>query len=49
VGEGAEQISHWIASIRYEYVQPAKDARQRTLNPLGLRIVDFHAEQEAAQ
>lgn len=48
-GDGAEQVSHWIASIRYEYVPPAKDARQRTLNPLGFRIVDFHAEQEAAQ
>ncbi|HEY6454819.1 MAG TPA: type IV secretion system protein [Steroidobacteraceae bacterium] len=48
-GDAAEQISHWIASIRYEYVQPAKDARQRTMNPLGFRIVDFRAEQEAAQ
>lgn len=48
-GDAAEQISHWIASIRYEYVQPAKDARQRTMNPLGFKIVDFHAEQEAVQ
>ncbi len=48
-GMRAEQVSHWIASIRYQYVQPAKDARQRTLNPLGFRIVDFHAEQEAGQ
>lgn len=42
----AEQVSHWIASIRYMYVQPAKDARQRTANPLGFRIADFHTDQE---
>lgn len=45
----AERASHWIASIRYQYMQPARDVRQRTLNPLGLRIVDFHTEQEAGQ
>jgi type IV secretion system protein VirB8 len=48
-GDAGEQVSHWIASLRYEYVQPAKDAGQRALNPLGFRIVDFHAEQEATQ
>jgi type IV secretion system protein VirB8 len=48
-GDGAEQLSHWIASIRYDYAQPSRDARQRSLNPLGFRIVDFHAEQEAGQ
>jgi type IV secretion system protein VirB8 len=48
-GDAAEQVSHWIASIRYQYLQPSRDARQRTLNPLGFRIVDFHTEQEAAQ
>ena len=48
-GDAAEQVSHWIASIRYQYVQPSQDARQRTLNPLGFRVVDFHAEQEAGQ
>jgi type IV secretion system protein VirB8 len=48
-GDAAEQVGHWIASIRYQYVQPSRDARQRTLNPLGFRIVDFHAEQEAGQ
>jgi len=45
-GDAAEQVSHWIASIRYQYVTPAKDARQRTLNPLGFRIIDFRTEQE---
>jgi type IV secretion system protein VirB8 len=45
-GDAAEQVTHWIASIRFQYVQPAKDARQRTLNPLGFRIVDFQTQQE---
>jgi type IV secretion system protein VirB8 len=48
-GDGAEQLSHWIASVRYDYVQPSRDVRQRSLNPLGFRIVDFRAEQEAGQ
>jgi type IV secretion system protein VirB8 len=47
--DAAEQVGHWIASIRYQYFQPSRDARQRTLNPLGFRIVDFRAEQEAGQ
>ena len=47
-GDGTEQTSHWIASIRYQYAPPARDPRQRTLNPLGFRIVDFHAEQEVS-
>lgn len=45
-GAAAEQVSHWIASIRYQYVPPAKDIHQRTLNPLGFRIVEFRSEQE---
>lgn len=48
-GDGAEQSSHWIASVRFDYAQPARDARQRSLNPLGFRIVDFHTEQEVGQ
>jgi type IV secretion system protein VirB8 len=48
-GDAAEQVSHWIASIRYQYVQPSQDPRQRTLNPLGFRVEDFHTEQEVAQ
>jgi type IV secretion system protein VirB8 len=47
--EAAEQVSHWIASIRFQYLPPSRDARQRTLNPLGFRIVEFHTEQEAGQ
>jgi type IV secretion system protein VirB8 len=47
-GNGAdEQRSHWIATIQYAYVAPAKDPKRRQWNPLGLRIVDFRAQAEA--
>jgi type IV secretion system protein VirB8 len=45
-GGAGEQVSHWIASIRYQYTAPAKDAHLRTLNPLGFRIAEFQTEQE---
>jgi type IV secretion system protein VirB8 len=45
-GGAAEQVTHWIASMRFQYVQPPTDARQRALNPLGFRVVDFQTEQE---
>jgi type IV secretion system protein VirB8 len=43
---GDEQITHWVATIQYAYVEPSKDARARQINPLGFRIVDFKPEQE---
>jgi type IV secretion system protein VirB8 len=44
--EAAEKVSHWIASVQYAYVAPSTDPRLRSLNPLGFRIVEFHAEPE---
>ena len=46
--DAAEQATHWIAAVQYRYGVPAQDPRLRGLNPLGLRIVEYHAEQEAA-
>jgi type IV secretion system protein VirB8 len=45
-GTGAEDITHWIATVQYAYAAPSRDARMRRWNPLGLRIVDFHSEPE---
>ncbi len=45
--DAAEQLTHWIAAVRYQYSAPAKDPRQRGLNPLGLRIAEYRVEQEA--
>lgn len=41
-----EQITHWIATIQYSYVDPSKDPKTRRWNPLGFKIVEFHAEPE---
>jgi type IV secretion system protein VirB8 len=45
-GSGADQISHWIATVQYAYGEPSKDPRVRRWNPLGFKIEDFHAEPE---
>jgi type IV secretion system protein VirB8 len=43
---GDEQVTHWLATVQFAYVEPSKDPRARQLNPLGFRVVDFKAEQE---
>ena len=45
-GATQDEVSHWIATAQYLYAQPAHDARLRSLNPLGFRILDFHPEPE---
>lgn len=45
-GGGQDQITHWIASVQYTYGEPSKDAHLRRWNPLGFKILDFHAEPE---
>lgn len=44
---GAESATtHWIASIQYAYGKPSTDPRTRLWNPLGFKVIDFHAEPE---
>jgi type IV secretion system protein VirB8 len=45
-GSGAENIQHWIATIQYGYAAPSKDEQLRSLNPLGLRILEYRREPE---
>ena len=45
-GGGADQITHWIATIQYSYGDPSKDPRIRRWNPLGFKVLEFHAEPE---
>jgi type IV secretion system protein VirB8 len=42
----AEQASHWIATVNFAYADLAKEPRIRRWNPLGFKIVEFHAEPE---
>lgn len=41
-----ERLTHWIATIQYNYVDPSKDPKTRRWNPLGFKITEFHAESE---
>lgn len=43
---GAEEATHWIATIQYAYANPSKDVRSRSLNPLGFKVLDFRPEPE---
>jgi type IV secretion system protein VirB8 len=45
-GSGAEQRSHWIATIHYQFGKPATDESLRRWNPLGFRVLDYHVEPE---
>jgi len=45
-GGGSAEVSHWIATIQYTYVEPSSDPKVRQWNPLGFRIVAFHPERE---
>jgi type IV secretion system protein VirB8 len=45
---GAEEVTHWIATIQYAYAEPSRDVRTRSLNPLGFKVLDFRPEPEVA-
>jgi type IV secretion system protein VirB8 len=43
-----EQPSQWISTVEYAYGEPSADNKVRALNPLGLRILEYHREPEVA-
>ena len=45
-GGGEVGVTHWIVTVQYTYTAPSADPTQRRWNPLGFRILDFHAEPE---
>ena len=45
-GSAQEEVTHWIATAQFAYTQPSQDARSRSWNPLGFKIVDFRPEPE---
>lgn len=45
-GSGEEQVTHWIATVQYAYVNPSTDIKTRRWNPLGFRVVEFQSEPE---
>jgi type IV secretion system protein VirB8 len=45
-GGSDEKFTHWVATIQFAYVAPAKDPKIRRWNPLGFKIVEFKSEPE---
>ena len=45
-GVGEERATHWIATLQYAWAKPPTDDRQRAINPLGFRVVDYRKEAE---
>jgi type IV secretion system protein VirB8 len=45
-GSAAEESTHWLATLQYAYAEPSTDAKTRLVNPLGFKVMDFHAEPE---
>jgi type IV secretion system protein VirB8 len=46
-GLGSEEtFTHWVATIQYAYVEPAKDPKTRRWNPLGFKVIELKAEPE---
>lgn len=45
-GGSARTRTYWIATIQYTYTKPSSDPRDREWNPLGFKVIDFHAEPE---
>jgi type IV secretion system protein VirB8 len=45
-GGSDEKFTHWVATLQFAYVEPAKDPKTRRWNPLGFKVVDFKAEPE---
>jgi type IV secretion system protein VirB8 len=46
-GGGELEIpTHWVATIQYVFAEPSADPVVRRWNPLGFKVVEFHAEPE---
>jgi type IV secretion system protein VirB8 len=48
-GAGAEVVTHWIATMAYQYQPPSRDDRQRAMNPIGLRVMEYRREPEVIE
>lgn len=44
---GPEVLTHYMATVRYEYGKPSEDVQRRQWNPLGFRVLEFKPEVEA--
>ena len=49
LGQGAERIGHYIATVQYAYGPPSEDERARGLNPLGFKVLEYRVEPELVE
>ena len=42
------RVMPWIATIQYAYAAPSSDARVRSWNPVGFKVIEFSAEPEVS-
>jgi type IV secretion system protein VirB8 len=45
-GSESHETTHWLATLQYAYAEPSTDPKTRLVNPLGFKVIDFHAEPE---
>ena len=45
-GEGAEQVTQYVATLQYAYGPPSQDDRLRAANPLGFKVLAYRREPE---
>lgn len=45
-GQGAEQVTHYVATLQYAYATPSKDDGLRAANPLGFKVLEYRREPE---
>lgn len=46
LGQGAERVGHYVATLHYAYGPPSSDERLRGLNPLGFKVLEYRVEPE---
>jgi type IV secretion system protein VirB8 len=49
LGQGAERVGHYIATVQYAYGPPSEDERLRGLNPLGFKVLEYRVEPELVE
>jgi type IV secretion system protein VirB8 len=44
-----EAVSHFAVTLRFRYVRPPSDARDRAKNPLGFQVMSYRRDQEIVE
>jgi len=48
-GNNTETISHWVATLTFEYVNADISTQDRLINPLGFLVSDYRSDPEVVQ